>query len=212
MTGGIVGSSFLSRVMVFIDGHYLEKVIDDKKWTDKGSVGLIYQNIPNFLVGQTQRGSVKPELERAYYYNALTNLKDLDNIKDQKERDNLEKKMKEIIQKNEPRFDAIRLLDMFDVRLGRLVYSKNGEPRQKGVDSLIAIDMLSKAFKKDYDEAVLVAGDSDFVEVVKAVKDAGVKVAGVFFKENTSKELIQSFDKQIVLDNYDFVGNKLLDS
>lgn len=212
MTGGIVGSSFLSRVMVFIDGHYLEKVIDDKKWTDKGSVGLIYQNIPNFLVGQTQRGSVKPELERAYYYNALPNLKDLDNIKDQKERDNLEKKMKEIIQKNEPRFDAIRLLDMFDVRLGRLVYSKNGEPRQKGVDSLIAIDMLSKAFKKDYDEAVLVAGDSDFVEVVKAVKDAGVKVAGAFFKENTSKELIQSFDKQIVLDNYDFVGNKLLDS
>ena len=198
--------------MVFIDGHYLEKVIDDKKWTDKGSVGLIYQNIPNFLVGQTQRGSVKPELERAYYYNALPNLKDLDNIKDQKERDNLEKKMKEIIQKNEPRFDAIRLLDMFDVRLGRLVYSKNGEPRQKGVDSLIAIDMLSKAFKKDYDEAVLVAGDSDFVEVVKAVKDAGVKVAGAFFKENTSKELIQSFDKQIVLDNYDFVGNKLLDS
>ena len=212
MTGGMVGSSFLSRVMVFIDGHYLEKVIDDKKWTDKGSVGLIYQNIPNFLVSQTQRGSVKPELERAYYYNALPNLKDLDNIKDQKERDNIEKKMKEIIQKNEPRFDAIRLLDMFDVRLGRLVYSKNGEPRQKGVDSLIAIDMLSKAFKKDYNEAVLVAGDSDFVEVVKAVKDAGVKVAGAFFKENTSKELIQSFDKQIVLDSYDFVKNNLLDS
>jgi len=100
---------------------------------------------------------------------------------------------------------------MFDVRLGRLVYSKNGEARQKGVDSLIAIDMLSKAFKKDYDEAILLAGDSDFTEVVKAVKDAGIKVAGAFFKENTSKELIQSFDKQIDLDNYDFIHNDLLE-
>jgi len=212
MTGGMVGSSFLSRVMVFIDGHYLEKIVDDKKWTDKGSVGLKYENIPNFLVNQTKRGSIKPQLERAYYYNALSNLKDLDNIKDQQNKDTIRQKMEKTIQKNEPRFDTIRLLDMFDVRLGRLGYSKNGEPRQKGVDSLIAIDMLSKAFKKDYDEAVLLAGDSDFTEVVKAVKDAGVKVAGAFFKEYTSKELIQSFDKQIDLDNYDLVANKLLDS
>ena len=211
MTGGMVGSSFLSRVMVFIDGCYLEKRIRDKKWTDKREEGLKYQNIPNFLVAQTGRGSIKPQLERAYYYNALPNLKDLDNIKDEQDRANIKKKMEETIRKNEPRFDAIRLLDMFDVRLGRLVYSKNGEVRQKGVDSLIAIDMLSKAFKKDYDEAILLAGDSDFTEVVKAVKDAGVKVAGAFFRENTSKELIQSFDKQIVLDSYDFTKNNLLD-
>jgi len=211
MVGGMEGSSFLSRVMVFIDGHYLEKKIRDKKISDKREEGLKYQNIPNFLVQQTQRGSRKPELERAYYYNALPSLKDLDNIKDEQERQNIKQKMDEIIKKNEPKFDAIRSLDMFDVRLGRLVYSKNGEPRQKGVDSLIAIDMLSKAFRKDCDEAVLLAGDSDFVEVVKAVKDAGVKVTGAFFKDNTSKELIQSFDKQIVLDHIDFIANKLLE-
>jgi hypothetical protein len=40
-------------------------------------------------------------------------------------------------------------------------------------------------------------GDSDFV-------------VGAFFKDNISKELIQSFDKQIVLDNYDFIKNNLL--
>ena len=211
MTGGMVGSSFLSRVKVFIDGYYLEKKVREKKWTDKREEGLKYQYIPNFLVQQTQRGSIRPQLERAYYYNALPNLKDLDNIKDKQDRENIKKKMEEIIQKNEPRFDAMRLLDMFDVRLGRLVYSKNGEPRQKGVDSLIAIDMLSKAFRNQYDEAILLAGDSDFIEVVKAVKDTGVKVAGAFFKDNTSKELIQSFDKQIVLDNLDFTANNLLD-
>ena len=211
MTGAMVGSSFLSRVMVFIDGHYLEKKIRDKKISDKLDEGLKYQNIPNFLVNQTKRGSIQPQLERAYYYNALPNLKELDHIKDEQERTNIKQKMEEIIKKNEPRFDAIRSLDMFDVRLGRLVYSKNGEPRQKGVDSLIAIDMLSKAFRKQCDEAVLLAGDSDFIEVVKAVKDAGVKVAGAFFKDNTTKELIQSFDKLIVLDNYDFVKNNLLD-
>ena len=212
MTGGMVGSSFLSRVMVFIDGYYLEKAIDDKKWSDRGSVGLKYDKIPNFLVNQTRRGSTTPQLERTYYYNALPNFKDLDNIKDQQDRDNVKQKMEQKIKENEPRFDAIRLLDMYDVRLGRLAYFENGIHRQKGVDSLIAIDMLSKAFKKDYDEAVLLAGDSDFTEVVKAVKDAGVKVAGAFFKENTSKELIQSFDKQIDLDKYDFISNQLLDS
>jgi len=40
MTGAMVGSSFLSRVMVFIDGHYLEKKIRDKKISDKLDEGL----------------------------------------------------------------------------------------------------------------------------------------------------------------------------
>jgi len=206
-----MGTSFLSRVMVFIDGHYLEKKIRDMKISDKLDDGLKYQNISNFLVHLTQRGNIRPELERAYYYNALPNLEDLDKIKDGQAREEIKQKMEDVIKKNKPKFDAIRLLDMYDVRLGRLVYSDNGEPRQKGVDSLIAIDMLTKAFRKDCDEVVLLAGDSDFVEVVKAVKDAGVKVAGAFFKDNISKELIESFDKQIVLDNYDFIKNGLLD-
>ncbi len=206
-----MGTSFLSRVMVFIDGHYLEKKIRDMKISDKLDDGLKYQNIPNFLVHQTHRGNTRPELERTYYYNALPNLEDLDKIKDEQAREEVKQKMEDVIKKNKPKFDAIRLLDMYDVRLGRLVYSDNGESRQKGVDSLIAIDMLTKAFRKDCDEVILLAGDSDFVEVVKAVKDAGVKVAGAFFGDRISKELIESFYKQIVLDNYDFIKNGLLD-
>ena len=44
---------------------------------------------------------------------------------------------------------------------------------QKGVDVKIAIDMMAKAHRNEYDTAVLVSGDGDFVEMLKLVMEMG---------------------------------------
>lgn len=212
MTGISAGPSFLSRVMIFIDGEYFEKRIREKKLTDGLDNDINYSTLANFLSLETKRRSMTPQLIRTYYYNASASLKELDYIEDESEKEKAKIKIIELMKKQESKFDSISVLDSFDVRKGRLVYTGNGQFRQKGVDTLIAIDMLSKAHHRHYDQAVLVAGDSDFVEVVKAVKETGVHVTGAYFCSGIQKDLIQSFDKHIKLDTYDLIKNRIVTS
>lgn len=71
---------------------------------------------------------------------------------------------------------AIEVLE--DVHLGfGAVKGLKRQARQKGVDVLIAVDMLVGAFSGLFDIAVIVTGDADFVPVVEEVKRRGVMVA-----------------------------------
>lgn len=48
------------------------------------------------------------------------------------------------------------------------------EVAQKGVDMRIGLDIASMAFKKQVDQIVLVAGDSDFVPAAKLARREGI--------------------------------------
>ena len=102
-------------------------------------------------------------------------------------------------------FSSINMLDNFEVRLGRLKKDKDGAPRQKGVDTLLAIDILTKAYTNQFDLAVLVSGDEDFLDAVMAIKNMGKRVYGVFFINHISRNLESSFDKKIRL-NKDWIN------
>lgn len=91
------------------------------------------------------------------------------------------------------------LLNYSEVRLGRLKRDGKGETRQKGVDTLIAIDMLSKAYEDHYDIAVLLSGDEDLLDIVMAVKNADKRVYGAFVPSHISEELEYSFDRRVPL-------------
>lgn len=52
---------------------------------------------------------------------------------------------------------------------------------EKGVDTLLAVDMLSMAYKSAYDVAILVTADADFVPVVNEVKSFGKCVFNAYF-------------------------------
>ncbi len=123
-------------------------------------------------------------LIRAYYYDAMPDSSD-----------------RERHDKQNAYLQTIKDSEVFEVRLGRLKMDGRGEPRQKGVDTLIAIDMLSKAYEDHYDIGILVAGDDDFLDVVKSVKDAGKRVYGAYFERNISPDLKDSFDKRKPLDS-----------
>ena len=73
-------------------------------------------------------------------------------------------------------------------------------PRQKGVDILIAVDMLVGAFEKLFSVAILAAGDADFVSVVLEVRRRGVMVVVTASATSISDELRRSADRFVSIE------------
>ena len=184
----------IQPVMIFIDGGYLRKVFSDTIKTDKVnfdelkkfSLELVnsFSEPPIYVKPKQKIPIPSPEpliynaLIRAFYYDAII------------EKDDDPKKYAE----QEEYLRHIRSLNFYEVKLGRLIKSGKGEPKQEGVDVLLAIDMITRAYENQYDIAVLVAGDDDFVDVVKAVKNTGKRVYGIYSEKCASSRLIDSFD------------------
>ncbi|MFO0599229.1 MAG: NYN domain-containing protein [Myxococcaceae bacterium] len=67
--------------------------------------------------------------------------------------------------------------------------------KSKGVDITLARDFLSHAYRDNFDAAVLVAGDADFVPLVEEVKRLGKQVFVLFFAAHgTGDELKRHAD------------------
>ncbi len=56
----------------------------------------------------------------------------------------------------------------------------------KGDDIHLANDLIKGAFKNEFDEAVIVSGDEDFVPAIKTVRELNKKVVNVFFPKSSS--------------------------
>ncbi len=163
------------RVMIFIDGSNLYHSLKNffkRTDIDIGKLG-------NKLLDRRR-------LIRIYYYNAKVGLKE----EPQRYRD------------QQAFFASISAIPYCELRLGRLVYINwpNTPPYEKGVDIQLATDIITHSFKNNYDVAVLVAGDNDYVGALQAVKDNGKNVeVALFGKERTSRQLRVAADKVITI-------------
>lgn len=99
------------------------------------------------------------------------------------------------------RFDRLAAVGGITLRLGHLTersHPKKG-PRyeQKGVDTLLVLDLLRMAQREAYDIAVLCTGDRDFAEVVRAVCDDYGRRVWLFTPDRSSvaKELLHGVDR-----------------
>ena len=132
-------------------------------------------------------------LVRVYYYNAKVGMKEEpERYKDQQKF-----------------FDGIAAIPYTELRLGRLVYNNwpNSPPYEKGVDIQLATDMITHSFKNNYDVAILVAGDSDYVGALQAVKDNGKNVeVALFGKERTSMQLRTVSERVKIIAGRPFLG------
>jgi uncharacterized LabA/DUF88 family protein len=62
------------------------------------------------------------------------------------------------------------------------VFKKDKQGRKtKGVDITLTRDMLSHAFRGNYDVARLIAGDGDYLPLIEEVKRLGKRVQVCFF-------------------------------
>jgi len=163
--------------MIFIDGSNMYHSL--KAYFKRTDIDLARFN--QKLLG-------KRHLVRMYYYNAVVGKQEEpERFKDQ-----------------EKFFKSVVALPYTELRLGRLVYTSqwpSSPPFEKGVDVQLATDMITHAFKSNYDVAILVAGDNDFVGAIQAVKDNGKHVeVALFGQERTSRQLRDVADRIITLD------------
>ena len=97
-------------------------------------------------------------------------------------------------------WDAIELLNDTELGFGSLRGgTKRRPPRQKAVDTLLAVDMLVGAFSRLFQVAILVAGDADFVPVVNEVRRRGVMVTVAASERSMSLDLRRSADRFIAV-------------
>ncbi len=89
--------------------------------------------------------------------------------------------------------DSLRHVPYVSIKHRPLHYAK-GVPLEKGVDILIATDMLTGALRNCYDTAILVSGDGDFAEVLEEIKRAGKQVENATFLSSRSDALINAAD------------------
>jgi uncharacterized LabA/DUF88 family protein len=81
-----------------------------------------------------------------------------------------------------------------------------GKKMQKGLDIFIYRDIVELADEDSYDKAILVSGDSDFIEIVRKLRELEKAIEIWSFKKSLSHELVAEVGKKNV-----FFINEILD-
>lgn len=155
------------RIMVFIDGGYVRRIFSDLFGDDKIDFrGLLRCLLKNYeaIPSNPFRGN----LIRVYYYDAIADEEHTKKYREQKR----------YLTKVTRNF-------YYTLRLGHLVKLGDGKWRQKGVDILMTVDSLTKAYLDHYDTGLFFLGDRDFIPMIDAVKDAGKKTVGFYYGNPT---------------------------
>jgi len=166
--------------MIFIDGGYLRKALNDKYGNDHFNI----HNLADACVDFFTDARSSRIIQRIYYFDG------------------------EVLDKTLPRYvedkrfhDELRKYSFVEIITGDLIQTPDGW-RQKGVDLLIGINMLTKAFLDHYDCAILVAGDRDFKQLVTTIKNqTGKRVYGVYLFEDIPEDFKTTYDDAHMIDD-----------
>ena len=111
---------------------------------------------------------------------------------------------------------ALRRNPGFNVREGRL-QKVDGEFHQKGVDTWLTMDLME--LKSDYNKiqtAILLTCDTDFVPVIKGIRDYGINVILYYYSDfqrnsifSMSDHLLKEVDQKILITK-EFLNKSLM--
>lgn len=94
-----------------------------------------------------------------------------------------------------PFYHYLSNIPFFDVRT---MESYQGN-KEKGIDVMLATDLLWGAWSNLYDTAILISGDADFTYAVRKVKDTGKRVIVAQFNRAMSNSLREAADVTTIL-------------
>jgi len=124
------------------------------------------------------------KLVRTYYYNAVFDTNHFS----------------EKAKSQQSFFDSLDRTPYLELRLGRIIQNREGHRMEKGVDVLMAGDMVYYAARNFYDTAIVVTEDQDFSPAMNLVKELGKQVELAVFPDAQSREMIRAADKIVSLD------------
>jgi len=159
------------RVAIFIDGSNLYHALKNNFRRHD----LNFSEFANKLCGSRR-------LFRTYYYNVL---------QDPTQRPDGHREQQEFL-------DILRKTPYLEARLGTTKIAQ-GVPVEKGIDIMLATDLLYFAWNNFYDVAIVVSGDSDFAYALQAVKNMGRHVEVAYFESGVSKDLLDAADNRHLL-------------
>jgi uncharacterized LabA/DUF88 family protein len=167
-----------NRVAIFIDGSNLYHALRD-------NCSRVDLNFTDF----TSKLCAGRPLFRTYYYNVL---------QDPNQRPEGFREQQEFL-------DVLKKTPYLEVRLGGMKLSQ-GVPVEKGIDIMLATDMLHFAWNNLYDVGILVSGDGDFAYALQAAKNMGKHVEVAYFESNISKSMLDVADNRHLLNQEFFKG------
>lgn len=164
-----------SSTYIFIDAGYLRQVMEQALVPFVGApLGIRWESLLVTFSGK-----------RAFYYDCL------DELPRQGESDS---ELQERLQGQSRLIDEINAAPGLFVRLGSLRGDARRR-RQKEIDVLLAVDMLTHSHNRNMSRAVLIAGDLDFKPVVEALVMQGTLVTVVSDLRSTSRDLANAADR-----------------
>lgn len=172
----------MDKAAVFLDGGFFSKV---RLRLDKPIIDWV--KLSDRICNDCQR-------LRTYFYDCMP-YRDDPPTSDQKQRYSEKQRFIQGLQ-NLPRFE-VRL-----GRLQRLVTPQGTQYKQKGVDILLAIDLVRMAWRDRIAKAIIVTNDTDFIPAIKEAKDAGVIVQLYYYQDtafNIHQALYQICDDRTLI-------------
>jgi len=166
-------SEYSEKAAIFVDGGYMNKVL--KSYFNE--VKIDYLKLSTIICSNLNLSRL-----RTYFYHCMPIVR----------KDNKEDLIK---QSNMQRFlTNIRRLPRFEVKLGKLQLIGN-QFRQKMIDVLMSLDITNMSYENQIQQAVLIAGDSDFIPAIKKAKDYGVIVHLYYHPSSVHNEILDEVDE-----------------
>ncbi|WP_152606461.1 NYN domain-containing protein [Aquabacterium sp. NJ1] len=168
----------MSGSYLFIDGNYFQQAWEkfNSFWFDGK--------------GRFSYPQLSAHHKKIFYYDALPSKKD--NESDEEFGARLKAK--------HDFFNYLRGLSRWHVYEGISKRARGGIARQKEVDVLIAVDMLTHTHRKNMEELTFIAGDQDFRPLIDAVVREGMNVNLWYGSGSVSEDLKNTADSSMCMD------------
>lgn len=172
------------QTYLFVDGGHLRKYYAEAsdRWF-QSQTEIDYELLKNYFHAQ-----------KCFYYDCVDDVLDTRVSTDETAR-------RAAAQKAE--LDRIQETPGTHVRLGAMTGTRKNR-RQKQVDILLAVEMLTHAVRRNMSRAVLLTGDQDFKPAVDSLVQMGLFVTVAGDKRHTSRALKQAADeyRPLTIANY----------
>ena len=155
---GNVNATLRPTRYLFIDGAYLRCVVER----------LSTQFWPNENL-EINYATLASGFHKSFYYDCMP----------PKQKNELEEVFNQRHTDQQQFFQRLGLIRGFHVNTGSL-RGEGGRQRQKQVDTMMAVDMLTHSYRKNASDITLLAGDLDFKPIVDALVPRQISFSGSY--------------------------------
>jgi uncharacterized LabA/DUF88 family protein len=200
---GFIFSKMVKETIIFIDGNNLYHNVKQMKIKPSN---LDFQKLINLICKE-----LDVELKEVRYYNSMPTLRDGKELyfSHLKFIDDLRKipkftvhtrklqvhSTKELLKEKQELIDSMELCDNCKpiVEQNILDTIGNVKKKEKGVDIMLAVDLVESAIKNKTEAIIVLSGDADFAPAMKFVQNNKKEVFSVSLAKGYARELRENF-------------------